>query len=260
MNEYFRIIRGLELDDTVRILHGAGAPGSTSDTDTAQVGSFYLDTTNGTAYSKKTAGSGAVHWGSVNQSLYTERNVAGTPPATGADNSIALGSGAATAAGADGSIAIGDQSLARHPGAQMFAGGRFASSGDAQSGKYLIRAVTSNSTPTELFLDGAGATERLVLTDDSTWTFTITVTAHRTDTGTDHAGYKIEGVIYRRNGVATTSFQGSPIYTIVAESDPSWDINITSDVTFGGLRVFVTGQSGKIIRWVALVETVEVTN
>ena len=99
MNEYFRIIRGLELDDTVRILHGAGAPGSTSDTDTAQVGSFYLDTTNGTAYSKKTAGSGAVHWGSVNQSLYTERNVAGTPPATGADNSIALGSGAATAAG-----------------------------------------------------------------------------------------------------------------------------------------------------------------
>jgi hypothetical protein len=61
-------------------------------------------------------------------------------------------------------------------------------------------------------------------------------------------------------GAANTFIQGSVNKTVLAESNPSWDINISADAANGSLRVRVTGEAGKIIRWVALVETVEITN
>lgn len=193
--------------------------------------------------------------------LYTER-VDGFPalPSPLAPNSIALGSGAQTSESADNAIAMGSQSLARHPGALVFANGQFGSAGDAQEGKYMLRTHTMSSVPTEAFLDGAGGSYQLTLPDDSTWTFTAVATAHRTDVGDDRAGFKVEGVIYRKVGAASISFQGEPTKTVIARSDPSWDINITPDHLTGSLVVFVTGHYGKNIRWAISINTVEVTN
>lgn len=192
--------------------------------------------------------------------LYDENPTAPSPPSAAGDDSIALGSGAQTTPSAPKSLAIGDQSVARHPGAVVQASGRFGSAGDIQHGKYLLRTVTVTDLPTELFFDGTGGTQRLVVPDDSTWTFTITVTAHRTDVSDGHAGYKLEGVIYRVAGAATLAFQGAPVKTVLGESNPAWDINIDADTSSGSLRLRATGESGKIIRWGALVETLEVTN
>jgi Head domain of trimeric autotransporter adhesin len=192
--------------------------------------------------------------------LYDENPITPAPPAAQGDNSVAIGPGATTDVVATGSIALGSQSLTRHRGALVFANDRFASSGDAQAGKYLLRTVTINSATTEAYLNGTAGGERLTLTDDSTWTFTITITGHRTDTGDGHAGYKFEGVIFRGAGAGTTTFQGVPVKNVIAESDVSWDVSITANSTFGALCINVTGQVGKTIRWVALVETVEVTN
>lgn len=266
MSEYFRIVRGLELSPGTVVLPGAGAPGSSADTDGAGIGSLYLNTTSGVAYTKVLSGSGPSKWSAVGSgggttlALYSESSTLPSPPTTLGTNSIALGSGAATSVGATGSIAIGSQSLTRHIGALVFANGRFGSSGDVQAGKYLLRTVTVNGTATEAFLDGTGGTARLVIPDDSTWTFTATVTGHRTDQNDGHAGYKIQGVVYRRSGAATVAFQGAPVKTVLAESNSVWDINITADTTTGSLMIKVTGQAGKIIRWAALIETVEVTN
>lgn len=260
MSEYFRIVRGLEIDEAARILQGSGVPGLTADTNAAQVGSFYLDTANGAAYSKVTAGSGANKWSGVGQVLYSERPVSATLPSALADNSVAIGAGATVDAAADGAIAFGNQALARHVGGQVFANGRFSSTGDAQTGKYLLRTHTVNATPTEAFLDGTAGVHRLVLPDDSTWTFSATVTGHRQDASDGHAGYKVEGVIYRGSGASTTAIQGAVMKSVLAESNPQWDINITADITNGSLKVEVIGQASKIIRWVALIETVEVTN
>lgn len=260
MSEYFRIVRGLEIDDSVRILQGAGVPGVSADTSAAQVGSFYLDTANGASYSKVAPGAGATKWSGVGQVLYAERPVSATLPAADADNSVAIGAGAMVEATADGAIALGSQSLARHIGSQVFANGRFGSAGDAQAGKYLLRTHTVNAAPTEAFLDGTAGIARLVLPDDSTWTFTATITGHRQDVGDGHAGYKVAGVIYRGAGAASTAIQGAVIKSVLAESNPQWDINITADTTNGSLKVEVIGQASKIIRWVALIETVEVTN
>lgn len=261
--EYFRIVRGLELDEAVRILQGPGVPGSTADTDNAPVGSLYLDTVDGDAYTKTSAGPGFNTWtpiASQARGLYTENPVLPGPSTPLGDNSITLGQLAQTAPSANDSIAIGEQSLARLPGSMVFANGRFGSSGDAQAGKYLLRTVTVNNNFTEAFLDGTNGSSRLTLPDDSTWTFTITVTAHRSDASDGHAGYKAEGVIYRAAGIATTSFIGRPNISVLAESNSSLDINIVADVTTGALVVKVKGETGKIYRWAVLVDTLEVTN
>jgi Head domain of trimeric autotransporter adhesin len=266
MSEYFRTVRGLEIDDRVRILQGTGVPGNSADTDAAQVGSLYLNNTNGSPYSKITAGSGTARWaiisGALNtsQALYVENSLAPTPPSALGINSLALGSGAQTSATAPNSIAIGDQALTRHQGAEVFANGRFGSAGDVQVGKYLLRTVTVNNIPTEAFLDGTNGSLRLVLPDDSTWTFKATITGHRTDATDGHAGYTIQGVVYRKAGVASIAIQGAVIKNVLAESNIPWDANITVDIVTGSLVAKVTGQTGKIIRWAVLVETVEITN
>jgi Head domain of trimeric autotransporter adhesin len=204
-----------------------------------------------------TPGSGS---GGAALELYDEKPITPTPPAAQGDNSVAIGPGATTEATATNSIALGNQSLARHRGALVFANGRFGSTGDIQVGKYLLRTVTVNGADTEAYLNGTGGGERLVVPDDSTWTFTATITGHRTDTGDGHAGYKVEGVVYRQAGASSIAFQGTPVKTVLAESNTAWDINITADTTTGSLMVKVTGQAGKTIRWAVLVDTLEVTN
>lgn len=179
-----------------------------------------------------------------------------TPSALGV-NSLAVGNG--STALAENSIAIGLQSLARIKNSVVQAGGRFASSGDAQVGRYLLRGVTVTSATVDLLVDSSPVT-RLELPDNSTWTVKGVVTAHRTDADDGHAGYEFSCVIYRGSGAATTAIQGSVIKSVISESNPTWDINITADSTNGSLRVSVKGETGKTIRWLAFIETVEVTN
>ncbi len=190
--------------------------------------------------------------------LYAENPVAPTPPVASGTNSIALLS--ASHANAQDSLAIGVQSLSRIQGGVVQASGRFASSGDAQVGRYLLRTNTINNVPTTLFVDGTGGSVTVTMPDDSTWTFRITITGHRTDVNDGHAGYEYSGVIYRNSGAATTAILGRMSKTILAESNTPWDTNVFADTTNGGFTVTATGQAGKTIRWLALVETVEITN
>jgi len=61
MLDFFRITRGLDIDRAVRVLQGAGLPGSSSDTNSAPIGSLYLQT-SGETFIKQTAGSGTDKW------------------------------------------------------------------------------------------------------------------------------------------------------------------------------------------------------
>lgn len=189
--------------------------------------------------------------------LYNENYTDGAvSTATGA-NAVAMGNGAV--AQANSSVAIGEQSVARHQGAIMMAAGRFVVSGDAQTGNYLLKGATTTNIPRQLYLDGPSGTSPLIIPDNSTWTFKITVTAHRTDVNNGHSGYFIKGVIYRQSGPGTTALQGSTSIEIFSQSDPSWSINTVADNVNGSLAITVTGESGKTIRWLAHVETVEIT-
>ena len=250
--------------NALQVINAGGSPsiregiGVPSGTDTT--GAIYIDrvVTNGDGiyfYNGTT-------WNVVatKPNLYDEQVNSFVAPVAAALDSVAIGSGAETQFGATGSLAIGLQSLARTQGGVVQASGRFASNGDAQTGRYLLRGTTISSAPQELFIDGTSGSVKLVLPDNSTWTFKITITGHRTDIGDGRAGYTAAGVIYRGSGADTTSIQGSVNKTVLAESNPTWDININADSTNGALRISATGENGKTIRWVALVETVEITN
>lgn len=190
--------------------------------------------------------------------LYAENPVAPTAPSATGINSIALLS--ASSATAQDSLAIGVQSVARIQGGVVQASGRFASSGDAQIGRYTVRTVTINGIATEMFVDGTAGSVHLALPDDSTWTFKATITGHRTDASDGHAGFTIEGVIYRASGAATTTIQGKTSVDTIARANTPWKAAAVADTTNGSLKITVTGEAGKTIRWLALVETVEITN
>lgn len=190
--------------------------------------------------------------------LYAENPQSGLiAPASTGNNAVAIGHGAI--AGADKSLAIGEQSVTRIQGGVVQASGRFGSSGDAQTGRYIVRANTVSTFPSEGFVDGQGGSIRLVLADNSTWTFRIMVTAQRTDANDGRAGFQLKGVIYRVNGAATTSLQGA-VSTERFSSSDAWNVTASADTVNGSLKIQFVGENSKVIRWVALVETVEVTD
>jgi hypothetical protein len=125
---------------------------------------------------------------------------------------------------------------------------------------YVLRNETTNNTATALFLDGTAGTLRLVVGNNSVWTFDILVTARRTDATGGGAGYRFVGVIRKDATAGSTTFVGTPSKTVIGETDAAWDAAVTANTTNGDLRVTVTGQNGKTVRWVAVVQTAEVTN
>jgi hypothetical protein len=178
-----------------------------------------------------------------------------TPVATGT-NAVALGSG--SAATAVDSLAVGTGANATLYGQKAFANGSFATAGDAQRGMYVLRNITTTNGVTELFLDGAS--ERLVLPDNSLFTFDILVAGRRTDATGGGAGYRFVGVAKKDATAGSITFVGTPSKTIIGETNNAWDAAVTVDTTAGSLRVRVTGETAKTIRWVATVQTTEVTN
>ncbi len=164
-----------------------------------------------------------------------------------------------TAAGTN-AVAIGSGASASIFGSKAFANGDFATPGDAQEGLYVLRNVTTTATATDLYLDGTGVSQRLVVGNNSVWTFDILVSARRTDAVGGGAGYRFVGVVRKDATAASTTLIGAVSKTVIGETDAPWDANCTANTTNGDLRVTVTGQASKTIRWVATVRTSEVTN
>ena len=76
--DFFRIERGLELDELVQYLQGSGAPGASADTDAALVGSVYTDNATGSLYTKISAGTGAIRWQKMASESYVNNAVGAT--------------------------------------------------------------------------------------------------------------------------------------------------------------------------------------
>jgi hypothetical protein len=190
--------------------------------------------------------------------LYKENASTPTAPIAAGTNAIAIGSGA-SASGAN-SLAVGDGSHSDVWGGKAYANGKFATAGDAQSGLYVLRNTTSDNTPLELFLDGVAGLQRIVLPNNSVWTFSILIAARRTDVVGGGASYKFEGAFRKDTTAASTTTIGTPSKVTYGETNALWDVALTADTTNGSVKIMVTGETGKTIRWVATVITSEVTN
>lgn len=246
--------RELVGDSIITVTNGDGIAGNPTITLNTGNDGDVLTSVGGQAVWAPPVGGG----GGGSLSLYAEKPVTPSAPSATGNNSVAIGQ--ASSAEAPDSIAFGPQSKARLRGQRAYSTGRFSTTGDAQQGYYALRASTINNVPTTMFLDGVGGTEQLILPDDSTWTFKATVTAHRIDGSDGHAGFELKGVIYRGAGADTTAIQGKVSSQVIGRSNTSWNVSAAADPTSGALKLTVTGQNSKTIRWLAVVETVEVSN
>lgn len=76
--DFFRIERGLELDESVQYLQGSFAPGAAGDTAAALIGSVYTDNTDGSIYTKIAAGTGLDKWQKMASETYVNNAVGAT--------------------------------------------------------------------------------------------------------------------------------------------------------------------------------------
>jgi hypothetical protein len=179
-----------------------------------------------------------------------------------AETAVAMGDGVLADAAC--AWALGRASRASVFGKLAYASGSFGGNewdGDAQTGKFVLRASTTSGTPAVLTSDGAAAsaTNQVILPNDSTCAFIVLLVARRTDANDESAGYKIDGVIDRNGSAATTALVGVPVVTVLGEDTSAWDVAVTANTTNGGLTITVTGEAAKTIRWVATVITSEVS-
>ena len=158
------------------------------------------------------------------------------------------------------SVATGEWARARTVGSSAHASGRFSSQGDAQTQLFVLRSDTTNATAEALTADNstAGTTNQIVLPNSSAYAFHGTIVARqKASEGTASAAWKVEGLIRREGSAGTTVLVNSA--TTVLDNTPAWGMALTADTTNGGLAITITGAAATNIRWVATVNTSEVT-
>ena len=132
--------------------------------------------------------------------------------------------------------------------------------GLSQSSMLVMARTTTDATVTEMSLDSATAAagNRIVLEDQAAYFFEIQVIARRTDADGEGAAYRLTGAIDRNTGVATTALLGTVTKEVIHEDNASWDVAVTADTTNGSLKVEVTGEAAKSVRWSAFVRLTQV--
>ena len=157
------------------------------------------------------------------------------------------------------SVAIGRYAWTRNAiGKFAFCANYMSGSGDNQSGKYILRADTTDATAIALTTSFAPQVNNQVgLLDNSAYSFTGTIVARqKAGDGTASAAWKVEGLIRREGSAGTTVLVAS---TVTALSNaPSWGMALTADTTNGSLAITATGAASTNLRWVATINTSEV--
>ena len=137
-----------------------------------------------------------------------------------------------------------------------------SSGGRHQLATLLLARQTTDATATVLTSNnsGGGTTNQVILPNNSAYTLQGTCIANVTGGGTT-SGWKFEGVIKRGASAASTALVAAVTPTVIAQdvAAATWVLAITADTTNGGIAVTVTGAAATTIRWVAKIDTTEVT-
>jgi hypothetical protein len=159
------------------------------------------------------------------------------------------------------SVALGSNASSVIRGKYAYAGGRFSVAGDAQTGVVVLRSDTTDATPEALTTDNSASllsVIQVILPNNSAYAFHGTIVARQqASAGTACAAWKIEGLIRREGSAGTTVLVNSA--TTILDNTPAWGMALSADTTNGGLKIEVTGAAATNIRWVATINTSEVT-
>ena len=142
-----------------------------------------------------------------------------------------------------------------HDSTVYYTHGNFGSATDSRSGKYIFRGVTTNSTATEIFIGGVNASA-LDFNDNSINTVSILVTGTRTTT-IGGASFRLEACY--QNSAGTLSLVGNVNKTKIGSTNTVYDAILDINTTTNKMRLRCKGNAGHNIRWMALVDTVEVS-
>jgi len=125
----------------------------------------------------------------------------------------------------------------------------------------VLGKQTSDATPVALSSipgNSASTNNQVILPNKSAYAFTgIIVARQQASGGTASAAWKIEGLIRREANAASTTLVASTVTAI--DNTPGWTLALSADTTNGGLKIEATGAAATNIRWVATVQTSEVT-
>jgi len=182
--------------------------------------------------------------------------ITGTGSATVAgENSIVIGSGGSTTANGNGGICFNAATVDRpFMLAKQLGTGQF--SGRSQSVEFGLRAKTTSATPKEMEA-ATTANNKFSIPNNVAVFGTIEICAIEETNATEAAHYIRKFAI--QNLAGTTALIGT-ITTIGTdyESDSGYDISITADNTNDLLKVEVTGDSTKTLRWLAAIRAIEI--
>lgn len=157
--------------------------------------------------------------------------------------------------------ALGYSAVAGREGQHALANGCFAIGGDSQTSQYVLRATTTDATPTEVTASGSSS-GYVDIPASRTYACMIKIAASRTDvSGTAAAWANIQAAITRDstgNCRLLGAVTGAGTTVLCDAGASTWAVVITADTTNQRLAVSVTGEAGKTIRWVAAVDLVEV--
>ena len=178
-----------------------------------------------------------------------------------ASGSWSIASGTYSTASKQFSIALGHAAVSNVNGkiaySSQYLGGDF---GSAQNGLLNLGKQTTDSTPTVLVSNTstASTTNQVILPNNSAYAFSgIIVARQQAAGGTASAAWKVEGLIRREGSAGTTVLVNSSMTVI--DNTPGWTLALSADTTNGGLAVTATGAAATNIRWVATIQTSEVT-
>jgi len=180
--------------------------------------------------------------------------------ASDATGGFSLALGASNLASQFYSVAIGNNAKSEIKGKLAYGSGRFTTNGDVQAGTFILRMASTSGSPAVLTSDGsttADTINQIVLPNNSAYAFHGTIVARESaGSGTECAAWKVEGLIRREGSAGTTVLVNSA--TTVLNNAPSWGMALSADTTNGALAITVTG-AAKTIRWVATIQTTELT-
>ena len=216
------------------------------------------------AIANNTSSYGATGSNSVAIGLRAKASIAYGTAIGGQDNtagsySVVIGGVGNTASGAA-SFATGQYTVAAQRCKVAFGASQ---SGVLQQGGILVlRSLTSDATPKQLYAGGSTVgSEQVILPNNSAYSFSGTIIARQdAASGSNYASWEIKGALLRDANAASTVLGNGIINKLFATAGAAaWDIALTADTTNGGLAITATGAAAVNIRWVATVNTSEVT-
>ena len=196
---------------------------------------------------------------SGNSSFAWGKSIVFGPRASG-DDSVVFGTDCLSTQ--TGSYAFGRYAVSNIVGKFAFSSNFFVTRGDVQTGCVVLSRGTTNTTPTALTTASVASTNnQVILPNNSAYAFTgIIVARQQASGGSDYAAWEIKGAIIRDANAASTSLGTYNINVLSKTAGASaWDVALSADTTNGGLAITVTGAAATNIRWVATVQTSEVT-